>query len=82
MGQHARWSVRNSPDLVVLDQHASPWLGHDADTLLDAFIIGGSRHDIAQVYVGGRCVVAHGVAKEADMSAREFARVVMRLIGR
>ena len=69
-------------DLVVLDQHAPPWLGHDVDTLLDAFIIGGSRHDIAQVYVGGRCMVDHGVAKDADTSAREFARVVMHLTRR
>ena len=69
-------------DLVVLDQDAPPWLGHDVDTLLDAFIIGGSRHDIAQVYVGGRCMVDHGVAKDADTSAREFARVVMHLTGR
>lgn len=67
-------------DVVVLDADASPWLGHEVDTLLDAFIIGGSRADIAQVYVGGRRVVDHGVADGAEGSARDFARVVARLI--
>ncbi|MGH8378426.1 MAG: formimidoylglutamate deiminase [Gammaproteobacteria bacterium] len=72
-------AVGRRADLVVLDEQASPWLGHDLDTLLDAFIIGGSRHDIAQVYVGGKRVVDHGAVKDAETSAREFANVVSRL---
>lgn len=72
-------SVGKRADLVVLDEQASPWLGHDLDTLLDAFIIGGSRYDIAQVYVGGRRVVDHGEANGAGTSAREFTSAVARL---
>lgn len=66
-------------DLVVLDEQTEPWLGHGPDTLLDAFIIGGSRHDIAAVYVAGKRVVDHGVVKNAAANAREFAKTVMRL---
>ncbi|MGH8398019.1 MAG: formimidoylglutamate deiminase [Gammaproteobacteria bacterium] len=72
-------AVGKRADLVVLDEQASPWLGHDLDTLLDAFIIGGSRHDVAQVYVGGKRVVDHGNVKDAETSARDFANVVSRL---
>ncbi|MGH8307630.1 MAG: formimidoylglutamate deiminase [Gammaproteobacteria bacterium] len=72
-------AVGKRADLVVLDEQASPWLGHDLDTLLDAFIIGGSRQDIAQVYVGGKRMVDHGVVKDAETSAREFSKVVSRL---
>ncbi|MDE2196419.1 MAG: formimidoylglutamate deiminase [Gammaproteobacteria bacterium] len=66
-------------DLLVLDEQASPWLGHDAATLLDAFIIGGSRHDIGAVYVGGRRRVDHGAVSGAEDSANKFAQVVARL---
>jgi len=66
-------------DLVVLDEQASPWLGHDAETVLDAFIIGASRRDIAQVYVGGRRIMDHGVVAGEEASNREFAQVVARL---
>ncbi|HET7922739.1 MAG TPA: formimidoylglutamate deiminase [Gammaproteobacteria bacterium] len=71
--------VGKRADLVVLDEEAAPWLGHDIGTLLDAFIIGGSRHDIAAVYVGGRRIVDHGTVKDDARSAREFARTVSRL---
>ncbi|MGH8283423.1 MAG: formimidoylglutamate deiminase [Gammaproteobacteria bacterium] len=72
-------AVGKRADLMVLDEQGSPWLGHDLDTLLDAFVIGGSRHDIAQVYVGGKRVVDHGAAKGAETSAREFSKIVSRL---
>ena len=72
-------AVGKRADLVVLDEHADPWCGHGIDTLLDALIIGGSHHDIASVYVGGKRRVDHGVATGAQASAREFERVVARL---
>jgi len=72
-------AVGKRADLVVLDEQGSPWLGHDINTLLDALIIGGSRHDIAAVYVGGKRLVDHGMATGAEISAREFARVVAGL---
>lgn len=72
-------AIGGRADLVVLDEQTTPWLGHDLGTLLDAFIIGGSRHDIAQVYVGGKRVVDHGAIKDAGTSAREFSKIVSRL---
>ncbi len=72
-------AVGKRADLVVLDEQASPWLGHSIETLLDALIIGGSRRDIAAVYVGGKRLVDHGVATGAQASDREFERVVARL---
>ncbi len=72
-------AVGKRADLVVLDEQGSPWLGHDINTVLDALIIGGSRHDIAAVYVGGKRLVDHGMATGAEISTREFARVVTGL---
>ncbi|MDE2273996.1 MAG: formimidoylglutamate deiminase [Gammaproteobacteria bacterium] len=66
-------------DLVVLDEQAAPWLGHGPDTLLDALIVGGSRADLAAVYVGGRRAVDHGASAGEDADAREFAATVARL---
>jgi formimidoylglutamate deiminase len=66
-------------DLVVLDEQAEPWLGHGHATLLDAFVIGGSCHDIAAVYVGGKRLVDHGAIKGGETAGREFAKVVARL---
>ena len=66
-------------DMVVLDEQAAPWYGHEHATLLDAFVIGGSRHDIAAVYVGGKLLVDHGAVKDQDKAGREFAKVVARL---
>jgi len=63
----------------VLDEQAAPWLGHDHATLLDAFVIGGSGHDIAAVYVGGKRLVDHGSTQNAETAAREFADAVARL---
>ncbi|HVA55761.1 MAG TPA: formimidoylglutamate deiminase [Gammaproteobacteria bacterium] len=73
-------AVGKRADLVVLDEQAAPWRGHAIDTLLDALIIGGSRHDISAVYVGGKRLVDHGVATGAQASAREFGQVVARLV--
>ncbi|HEX6550210.1 MAG TPA: formimidoylglutamate deiminase [Gammaproteobacteria bacterium] len=72
-------AVGKRADLVVLDEQASPWLGHDISSLLDALVIGGSRHDIAAVYVGGRRIVDHGSVKGDERSAQVFARTVSRL---
>ncbi|MGH8370501.1 MAG: amidohydrolase family protein, partial [Gammaproteobacteria bacterium] len=72
-------AVGRRADLVVLDEQASPWLGHDISTLLDAFVIAGSHHDIAAVYVGGRRLVEHGSVSGDERSAQVFARTVSRL---
>ncbi|HET7175688.1 MAG TPA: formimidoylglutamate deiminase [Gammaproteobacteria bacterium] len=66
-------------DLVVLDRKAASLRGHDVDTFMDALIIGGSRGDIADVYVGGELRVRQGRALDEEESARQFADTVMRL---
>ena len=66
-------------DIVVVDKDAPALRGHDVDTFMDALIIGGSRADIADVYVGGKQRVSKGKAHGADASAREFAQAVKRL---
>lgn len=66
-------------DMVVLDRDSPALRGHDVDTYMDALIIGGSRADIADVYVGGKLRVSKGKAHGGDASAREFALTVKRL---
>ena len=66
-------------DLVVLDPHSAALRGHEVDTLLDALVIGGSRHDIAAVYVGGERRVERGECEGGVLSASEFTRTVLRL---
>ena len=43
-------------DLVALDATGSPWAGVEPARWPDAWLTGGSRHDIARVYVGGKPV--------------------------
>jgi len=66
-------------DLVVLQREASALRGHDVDTLMDALIIGGSRADIGDVYVGGERRVHAGVCHGQEESARVFNDAVKRL---
>ncbi|MGE5624731.1 MAG: formimidoylglutamate deiminase [Bacillota bacterium] len=66
-------------DVVVFGNHGSTFRGHDTDTLLDALIIGGSRADISDVYVGGVRRMHSGVCHGAEGSAREFAATMLRL---
>lgn len=66
-------------DLVVVQRDAAALRGHDVDTLMDALIIGGSRADIGDVYVGGERRVHAGVCHGQDESARAFNDTVKRL---
>ena len=66
-------------DLVVVQRDAAALRGHDVDTLMDALIIGGSRADIGDVYVGGERRVHAGVCHGQDESARAFNDAVKRL---
>ncbi len=69
----------NFADVVVLQREASALRGHDVDTLMDALIIGGSRADISDVYVGGERRVHAGVCHGQDQSAHAFDDAVKRL---
>ena len=66
-------------DVVVFGNHGAALRGHDADTLMDALMIGGGRADITDVYVGGERRMHSGVCHGAEESAREFARTMLRL---
>lgn len=58
--------VGRPADLVVLDEDSPALAGHDGDTLLDALLVGGSRADIAAVYVDGEKRVEHGALIGGD----------------
>jgi formimidoylglutamate deiminase len=75
-------AVGRYADLVVLKERAAPWLGHGPETLLDALVIGASRAGIADVYVGGRRLVAEGrhINGAGDCDDK-FAAAVKRLSG-
>ncbi|HEY1772318.1 MAG TPA: formimidoylglutamate deiminase [Gammaproteobacteria bacterium] len=66
-------------DVVVLQREAAALRGHDVDTLMDALIIGGSRADIGDVYVGGERRVQAGMCHGQEQSAHAFHEAVKRL---
>lgn len=63
-----RIEVGMKADLVVLDPEGPSLLGHEADTALDAWLVGGDARDIEAVYRGGRRMVERGVvAKQGEI---------------
>ena len=66
-------------DVMVLQRDAPALRGHDADTLMDALLIGGGRADISDVYVGGERRMRAGVCHGAEESARQFGQTMRRL---
>ena len=66
-------------DLVVLEADASPWLGQPPEQIPDALLVGGSRADLAAVYVAGQRVAEHGVTKDHADIRTGFGAVVRRL---
>jgi len=66
-------------DIVTIRRDAAALRGHDADTFMDALVVGGSRADIGDVYVGGQRRVREGVCHGAEESARAFSHAVLKL---
>ncbi|HKK08210.1 MAG TPA: amidohydrolase family protein, partial [Gemmatimonadota bacterium] len=66
-------------DLVVLDEDRPTWAGQGPARMLDALVVGGSRADLGDVYVGGRRVASGGRAAGGEEAAAGFRRVVARL---
>lgn len=66
-------------DLVVLDGEAPALTGHDPETALDAWLVGGDARDIAAVYVGGRRVVDHGAGERHEETRAAFSATMRRL---
>ncbi|MYE33668.1 MAG: formimidoylglutamate deiminase [Gemmatimonadales bacterium] len=66
-------------DLVVLDREGPHTLGHDWETLMDAWLVGGDERDIEAVYVGGERRVERGsVAGEAEIRSA-FGKVMREI---
>ncbi|RMG21004.1 MAG: formimidoylglutamate deiminase [Deltaproteobacteria bacterium] len=66
-------------DLVVLDASHPRLLGHDAQSVLDAWIFGAAEGAVSQVMVGGRWVVREGRHPLAETARQAFERVMHRL---
>jgi formimidoylglutamate deiminase len=67
-------------DFAVLDGESPTFAGHDPETALDAWLVGGDASDLAATYVAGRRVVDHGVS-ESDADARARFVSVMKKLG-
>ena len=60
-------------DLVVLDPGGPALLGHEPESALDAWLIGGDDRDIAAVYVAGAVKARGGTIPDEDEIADRFA---------
>lgn len=67
-------------DLAVIEAGSDALAGHDMATALDALVINGSRHDVADVYVGGRRVVEAGEHPRQSKARADFHATVKRLL--
>jgi formiminoglutamate deiminase len=67
-------------DFVVLDGESPTFAGHEPESALDAWLVGGDAGDLAATYVAGRRVVDHGVS-ESDADAHARFSAVMKKLG-
>jgi len=74
-----RLEVGAPADLVVLDERGPSILGHDVETALDAWFIGGDDRDIAAVYVRSERRAERGTVDNQDDVGARFA-ATMRAI--
>ncbi len=70
-------------DLLVLEADATALRGHAPPGWVDALVIGGSRADVAAVYVGGRRVVEGGAwPGQGEVTHRYHDRMIQLLESR
>lgn len=67
-------------DFVVLEAGAEALRGHAPESWLDALLVGGTRHDIAGVYVGGERRVASGEWPDKQAIGDRYHDVVRKLV--
>lgn len=67
-------------DLLVIDSNADALAGHAIGSALDALIVNGSRMDVADVYVGGRRLVAAGRHAAGAATRERFDGTVKTLL--
>ena len=63
-------------DFVVLDREGPHTLGHDWETLMDAWLVGGDERDIQAVYVAGERLVERGAIAREEEIRSAFARAM------
>jgi len=68
-------------DLVELDSEHPSLIGHDGDTLLDAWVFNGQGNPVRTVICGGRRVVEAGRHIARLEIGEEFALTMRRLLG-
>lgn len=68
-------------DLVELDPEHPSLIGHDGDTLLDAWVFSGQGNPVRTVICGGRRVVEAGRHVARLEIGEEFALTMRRLLG-
>jgi cytosine/adenosine deaminase-related metal-dependent hydrolase len=66
-------------DLLVLDDTDPMFLGHEADTLMDALVFAGYRVPIKRVMVHGEWRVLEGRHLSEDSARKDYGRVVEAL---
>ena len=66
-------------DFVVLDREGPHTLGHDWETLMDAWLVGGDERDIEAVYVGGERRVERGSMADESKIDAEFTAAMRTL---
>lgn len=74
-----RIRVGDRADFVVLDEASPVLAGHEPETAVDAWLVGGGDDDIAAVYVAGTRLVDHGVVECEDETRAAFAHAMRRL---
>ncbi len=67
-------------DLVVLDEESRALAGHEPETALDAWLVGGDASAIAAVWVAGERRVDHGSAAGLEEARAAFAETVRRVM--
>ena len=66
-------------DLVMLDADSPVLLGHTTQTVLDAWILGGTRNPVRDVMVAGRWVIRDGRHPDEDRILDDYRAAMARL---
>lgn len=68
-------------DLVMLDPKSHVLLGHGPETVLDAWLLGGTQNPVRDVMVGGRWVIRGGHHPEEDAIRAAYRGAAAALFG-
>ncbi|WP_347312829.1 formimidoylglutamate deiminase [Defluviimonas sp. SAOS-178_SWC] len=68
-------------DLVMLDPESHVLLGHGPDTVLDAWLLGGTQNPVRDVMIGGRWVIRDGRHPEEEAIRAAYRAAAARLFG-